>query len=52
VARTKPAKDITQLYTGKFEQGPSSPGVADKISPKKVSEKQSVLSTQDFNKLH
>lgn len=37
VARTRPAKDITQLYTGKIEQATSltSPGVVDKLSPKK-----------------
>ena len=37
VARTKPAKDITQLYTGKFEQSlGASPSAIDKLSPKKV----------------
>jgi len=37
VARAKPTKDITQLYTGKFEQSPAtSPSVVDKLSPKKV----------------
>ena len=37
VARAKPAKDITQLYTGKFEQSlATSPNAGDKISPKKV----------------